>query len=137
MSQPIVKVEGIAAVNATLRHFGNKTLAIELRQAAKQASQVVADEAERRVPVRSGRLRQSIRAAATTRGGVVKAGGARVPYAGWIEYGGTIKFKSRQGGIHRPRLKRGRYIRPAAEAKQLQIIATFELHVKEATHKFR
>lgn len=59
----------------------------ELRKTNLEAARIVSDEAVRRVPVRTGRLRDSIRALAQQRGAAVRAGGARVPYAGPIHFG--------------------------------------------------
>lgn len=67
----------------------------KLDEAAKQdfklagynAAQIVVDEAKRLVPVRSGKLAKSIRAAKVQSGGKVYAGRASVPYAGPIHFG--------------------------------------------------
>ena len=59
----------------------------DLRAVNKQAAQVVAPEAKSLAPRRSGRLANSVRAGATQKAGVVRAGSKRVPYAGPINYG--------------------------------------------------
>lgn len=59
----------------------------DFKQAGFAAATVVVDEAKTLVPVRSGRLRDSIRAAKVVSGGKVYAGRARVPYAGPIHFG--------------------------------------------------
>ncbi|RMH67457.1 MAG: hypothetical protein D6683_17865 [Actinomyces sp.] len=68
--------------------MGDKDLGRALRQANKAAAEVIAEEARRQAPVRTGRLRSSIRAQATQKGASVKAGSpARVPYASVIHWG--------------------------------------------------
>lgn len=59
----------------------------DLRAVNRQAAQVVVPEAKTLVPRRSGRLANSIRAGATQKAGVVRAGSKRIPYAGPINYG--------------------------------------------------
>ncbi|KFI90944.1 bacteriophage protein, PF04883 family [Bifidobacterium saguini DSM 23967] len=61
----------------------------DLRDINKQAAQVVAPEAKRLAPKgKSGNLAKSVRAGATQKAGVIRAGSKkRVPYAGVINYG--------------------------------------------------
>lgn len=59
----------------------------QLKAAYKDMAGVVKTNAGHVVPVRSGKLKRSIRASATQRSGVVRAGRANLPYAGVINYG--------------------------------------------------
>lgn len=59
----------------------------DLRRPGDRAGDLLADDARRRAPRRSGRLRASIRAVAEPRGATVTAGGSGVRYAGVQEYG--------------------------------------------------
>ena len=66
----------------------NKDLGKELRKANKSAAEIVAEQARREAPRRSGRLAKSIGVVATQRGASVKVGtAARVPYAAPIHFG--------------------------------------------------
>lgn len=58
-----------------------------LKPAFLRAASVVAVEARGIVPARTGALRDTIGPGATKRGALVRAGFARVPYAGPINYG--------------------------------------------------
>lgn len=78
----------------------------DLRRPGDRAGDLLADDARRRAPRRTGRLRASIRAVAEPRGATVTAGGPGVRYAGVQEYGW------RRRGI-RPR----HFMRDAAAAK--------------------
>lgn len=60
----------------------------DLKAAFKRIGQNVADDAKTNVNSQSGRLAASIRPSNTKNKAVVRAGSARVPYAGVIEYGG-------------------------------------------------
>ena len=59
----------------------------DFKLAGYNAAQIVVDEAKRLVPVRSGALAKTIRAAKVVSGGKVYAGKAKVPYAGPIHFG--------------------------------------------------
>lgn len=59
----------------------------DLKDANRKAADVVKPEVAARTPVRSGKLKSTVRAGATQRAGVVRVGTAKVPYAGPINYG--------------------------------------------------
>ena len=61
--------------------------ASELARGLKEAAQIVVPEAKSLAPHKSGKLAASVRAGATQKAGVVRAGSKRVPYAGVINYG--------------------------------------------------
>jgi len=61
----------------------------------KGAADIVADEARRQAPVRSGRLRNDIRTSGTTKGGVVRVGRKKIPYVGRVLFGDPITFTDR------------------------------------------
>lgn len=59
----------------------------ELKAVHKDVSQFVSKQAYDRAPVRSGKLARNIRAGATQKAAIVRAGGKRVPYANPIHWG--------------------------------------------------
>lgn len=59
----------------------------ELKSVNRQAAQIALPAVTGRTPVRTGRLRGSVRVGATRRAGVIRAGRKSVPYAGVINYG--------------------------------------------------
>lgn len=87
MEQTGVKIKGLRSVTKALQNVGvpNK----EINQAAKKSAERVVNEAKTLAPVRSGKLRDSIRISATlTKGVSIKAGSAStVPYANPIHWG--------------------------------------------------
>lgn len=81
-----IQIEGLRETTARLRKL-DKALVKEIRVINKAAAESVALEAKARAPRRSGKLAGSIRAGATQRSGIVRMGGAAVPYAGPIHFG--------------------------------------------------
>lgn len=76
---------GLDEARSAFRHLGVPTKA--MGAAAYEAGLLVVREAESLVPVRTGALKRSMRSAKLARGVVVRAGGARVPYANPIHWG--------------------------------------------------
>lgn len=87
----------------------------ELRRRNKASAEIVAEEARSRVPVRSGRLKGSIKSGASSRSAYVKAGTeAKVPYALPIEFG----WKARN-------IEPQPFIYPAIEEKNEQVVEQY------------
>jgi len=83
-----IKVTGSTQLQRTLRQAGVDL--DELKDANEGAVKIVLARARQLVPVRSGKLRDSLRIGVTKRAGVVRAGDNRktgVPYAGPIHWG--------------------------------------------------
>lgn len=76
---------------------GTRRLATTLRRAGvdmtrlkddyRKMAGVVETDVNKVIPVRTGRLRRTLRSSATQKSGVVRAGTKAVPYAGPINYG--------------------------------------------------
>lgn len=84
MSSSFVEVDGADELARLLRQIGDKDLKRANRLAYKRAAEIVADKARAGSPVRSGRLRSSVRPLGTQRGGAVRA---NAPYASTIQWG--------------------------------------------------
>lgn len=81
------------------------------------ATDTVVPAAKARTPVREGTARNSIRVVSSGNWLYVKGGGSRVPYYGWLEFGGILgPSGGRRNTQVRPRVKSGRFIRPAVYA---------------------
>lgn len=80
-----VEVPGLSRLRRDLRAAGDDLA--DLKDASAQASQLVATEAGRRAPRRTGRLAGSGRGSRAAGRATVTFGGTRVPYAGVIHYG--------------------------------------------------
>ena len=77
--------KGLGRLARTLKQAGADMG--DLKAAYKRATEVVKPEVKDLTPVRSGRLRRTIRTGATQKAGVVRAGNGSVVYAGVINYG--------------------------------------------------
>jgi len=88
-----VKVEGLSKVRRDLKKlakdvdYGDQFLAVN-----KTLADAVAGESKNYVPVVSGALQGTIRAAASKTSGRVKVGFKAVPYAGPIHFGWPARF---------------------------------------------
>ena len=83
--KPAIQVTGAKELRKALSKMGRDLG--DLRAINLEAAKVVADEAERRAPRRSGTLARTIRPTASKAAGRVAAGRKSVPYAGVIHFG--------------------------------------------------
>lgn len=83
---PTVRINGLREVRSALRKIG-QGLPAALRDAQRAAAQIVVDRALPNVPVRTGRLKGSVRALGSQASGRAVAGNGRVPYAAAIHWG--------------------------------------------------
>lgn len=80
-----------------------------MKRAGYWAVQPIVGLTRSELPSDSGDLAGTVRASGTKTGASVRMGRKTVPYAGWIEFGG-----SRPDGSERQYVKDGRYLFPAA-----------------------
>jgi hypothetical protein len=83
---------------------GSRELAGKIQKAATTEFGKVAEDVARQVdvPVRTGALAASVKGKAYARKASVSMGGARVPYARFVEYGGRGHPHNRSGNYLRP-----------------------------------
>lgn len=85
---PGVEVVGAKDLRKQLKALDDfKEIRPELLDVYRAAAEVVAEDARPRVPVLTGRLRDSIRATATQTSGSVAIGKKKIPYAAPIHFG--------------------------------------------------
>lgn len=83
------EIEGLREIQRDLRRLGDDTK-MAMKPTHQQAADIIAEGARRRAPVRSGRLRKSIKGTAVMTGGRVRigyGGGEPSLYAGPIHFG--------------------------------------------------
>src|SRR4029077_550589 len=85
MAGPVVELEGGRRLRSTLKKAAGDL--DDLKDVHAQVAAMVSAKAAATAPRRSGRLAASVRGSKAAGSAVVRAGGARVPYAGVIHYG--------------------------------------------------
>lgn len=99
-----------------------------LRLMANDAAQLVVDEAAKQVPVKSGAARKSIKVASTRTAARVQAGSKKVPYFGFLEFGGSVGPRK---SSKRPFIREGRYLWPAIIRRREDIQAELERGIRK------
>jgi hypothetical protein len=122
----LVKIEGLREFQASLRRM-DRDLPKQLRVVLNEAAEVVVEGARPKIPRRTGRAAASLRVQSSQRESRVAAGGARVPYYGWLDFGGSV---GRKRSIRRPFLRDGRYIYPTFRDRR----ATFQRILEKGLH---
>lgn len=97
----------------------------------KGAADIVADEARRQAPVRSGRLRNDIRTSGTTKGGVVRVGRKKIPYVGRVLFGDPVTFTDRLMRRAQTRRTPQPFIYKAADIQFRNVVDYYEDELKE------
>lgn len=123
-----IQVLGLKEFRGDLK-AANVLLPRELRKVFNAAATAVVADAKAKVPRRSGALAGTIQARSTSTEGRVTMGSEKVPYAGFIEFGGHVG-KGRKGkgtgSVSRPFIRTGRYLYPAFLRHQLEVLAAME-----------
>lgn len=125
-----IEVVGLREFRARLRAL-DRTAPRQLRVVQNKAAKIVVDHAVPRVPRRTGKAAGSIRAASTQSATRVAGGGARVPYYGWLDFGGTIN-KHTANPTHREHIHKGRYIWAAFADHREEILRKLDDGLKQA-----
>ena len=86
-----VALEGLRQTVRSLERFGVEVS--DLKAAFKRIGSLVQRDAQARAPKKSGRLAASIRPSNTKNKSILRAGSARVVYAGVQHYGGYNNIK--------------------------------------------
>lgn len=131
MPRPEIRVEGLGQLRRALRQVEDPSALGELRQGLKAAAEIVAAEARRRMPSRTGRTRQTVRAVASGNRALIVAGNAKTPHYGWLDFGSRtpVTGNPRSVGPWRGSGQGpagGRFIYPALDAKERQVIEAID-----------
>jgi hypothetical protein len=125
---PVVGIVGMAALRRDVNRMTDDVsgpLYAAIKRAGLQVAEPVAAAVRARLPSgprTTGRLQGDVRVGATRTGASVRMGRKTVPYAGWVEFGGTRK---RPWPSERPFVKDGRYLFPAARDLSAQTAADY------------
>jgi len=109
-----IRVEGMKELQRALKELDGESQK-EIRVALNEVAVTVAQGAARRVPVRTGAARESLRAMSSQRETRISAGGRKAPWYGWLDFGGAV---GRNNSVRRPFVRQGRYIFPTIGANR-------------------
>ena len=129
MAESGVQLVGLEAANDDLMKFADQ-LGPAVAKDARTFGAELASRIANKVPVLTGRLRDSVAVTDAAEGENVGIGvglGEGVPYAGWIEFGGS------RG---RALVAQGRYVYPTAMEAEPQFEATAERAAGDLVHRF-
>jgi hypothetical protein len=146
-----INITGLRELRSALRKI-DKGLQVELREELKGAVNIVVRDVQGHVPHNTGRAAASVRSTASGDTIYLKAGGARVPYWGWLDFGGRLPDKSVSGanamdggslmhpvkrvrGGRRAKLRDGRYIYPAIRRQTPKLVDAAGDAVDKAARK--
>jgi HK97 gp10 family phage protein len=146
-----VQIKGLAQLQQALDELPAKIERNVLRGALRAAAGVIREEAQSRVPVKSGALRDSIRVSVRVQRGrilaTVRAGDKRAYYAGMVEFGTArhvIKPKNAKklfiGGLFRssvehPGAKQKPFMRPAFDTKAQEAVLRAAEYIRKRLTK--
>jgi hypothetical protein len=134
-----VRVQGLRELRMNLKKL-DVELPLLLRAEMRKVGDKVADRAREKVPVKTGRARDSIRSGVSGANAYVAEGKKSVPYAGWLDFGGVLKpVGKRKNTITRERIKGGRFLYPTINEMHGEIeagaVAAFEATARKARLK--
>lgn len=87
MAKPSIEVEGLNELRKALRQAKDKELNETMREIHRELAREIVQRALPNVPVKTGKLKATVRAAGTIRDAIGRAGKATVPYAPPIHWG--------------------------------------------------
>ncbi len=115
-----IRIEGLKDLQRALKEMDGESQKM-LRVAFNEAAEIVAEGARRNAgrDKRSGKAQKSIRAASGQRNATVRAGGAKVPYFGFADFGGRVGIHK---SVDRPFIREGRYLYPSLMSNRPEVL---------------
>lgn len=113
-----IQITGLRDFQRQLRDM-DAGLPKQLRLVLNEATGLVIDYAQPRIPRVTGAAAASLKARSTQREARVAVGGRRAPYYPWLDFGGEGRIKGRPA--KREFIKSGRYVYKGLEVKRPQI----------------
>lgn len=134
-----IRIEGLREFLHSMQALEVEAPRAVIRKSLNAAADLVVRDARTRAPSRSGALRASIHATSTANYARVSEGSSKVPYAGFIDYGGTVGRLRKQAGRRntarnavRPFIRTGRILYPAFRAQRDGVIVAMNTTLKQA-----
>lgn len=109
-----IRIQGLKEFQRALKDMDGESQKL-LRVVLNDVARTVATGAGRRVPRQTGRAAASLREQSSQREARVVGGSRKVPYYGWLDFGGRV---GRDRAVRRPFIKAGRYMYPTLGANK-------------------
>jgi HK97 gp10 family phage protein len=116
-----IQVEGLKQAVRSLERMGVEVA--DLKTAFKKVGNLVADDARQIVNSQTGALAGSVRTGNAKNKAIVRAGSAKVPYAGVINFGGYHNIQAQD------------FLGKAAEQNEKKSVTTIEEEIKSLISK--
>ena len=122
MSDEAIRIAGLNEFRSSLKRI-DSDLPKAMRIAFNGATELIVSDARPRVARRSGKAAASIKVRSTQTAARIVAGGTKVPYYPWLDFGGKV---GRKNSVKRPFLKHGRYIYNAYFSNKARYVELLE-----------
>lgn len=126
-----IEIKGLREFSRQLRKLDND-LPKGLRLIGNDAANVVVDKARPLIPRLTGAAAGSLKAKSTRTAARVSAGGRKVPYYGWLDFGGRV---GRHNSVSRPFMKEGRYIWKTFSEERTKVQDVMEKGLKQLAER--
>ncbi len=123
-----VSIEGLNKLLRALEELDDAAKT-DLKAAGLAAAQPVVERAKQEVPVRTGALQSTIRAATTARGVRIRAGSKRVPYANAIHFGQKRLNVNSNYRFRKVAIEPNPFMFRAVDATRDEVLRIYEQHV--------
>jgi HK97 gp10 family phage protein len=120
MTRAPIQVSGLKEFIKAAKKAEDKVSVDVLKAANKEAAETVQQAASPLVPHRSGALASSLRSSGTVRAGIVRAGKAKVPYAGPIHF-----------GWRRRNIKPTPFLYDALDERASEVVRVYEMRIED------
>jgi hypothetical protein len=128
--QNVIEIKGLKRAMRLMKDLDGD-FKTQFKNIHKGAADIVADEARRLAPVKTGRLRKSIRTSGTTKGGVIRIGKKKIPYAGRVTFGDPTSLFGRiavGGGI---KIKGNPFFYEAADRQFTEVVEYYDEELEQ------
>ena len=123
--QNVIEIKGLKRANRLMKDLDGD-FKKQFKDIHKGAADIVADEARRLAPVKSGQLRRSIRTSGTTKGGVIRIGKKKIPYAGRVTFGDPTSLYGRIRGGGGIKIKGNPFFYEAADRQFKEVVQYYD-----------
>lgn len=140
--QPTIRVDGLKELRSQLRRVKDSELDAEMKQIHLEIAREVIAKALPKVPVRTGKLKASVRAAGTVRDAIGRAGSAGVPYAAPVHWGhgaqnlSVIRFNKQADHVGRKSSRANPFLWEAAQEIEQDVVDRYDMHVSRMLNRF-